>query len=213
MNPPRPPGSKLACSASCSPCPSNSSSAAGSAACTLCALYQYPASYLAATADSWNSSAQSFQDLSGNGRVGRLTAGSVSVETVAGHGAGTGISIPYVGGSPSTKILWGSLSVPSTFTICSISRFSGAAKQRILVCANRDWLHGHFGWGGVRAGATFYDEDININYTITPNTNWVVACGRNVAVGSGKVGTMINGFTPYMAFDVYGTYDIYGIYI
>jgi hypothetical protein len=94
-----------------------------------------------------------------------------------------------VGGTTSTKILWGDLSIPSTFTICSITRYSGAAKQRILACTNRNWLHGHHTG---RAGATFYDKDINLQYTITPNTNWVVACGRNV-VGSSQVGTIING--------------------
>ena len=152
-------------------------------------LSNYPA-YLVATASSWDQSKQEFQDLSGNGRVGRLTAGSASVGTIAGNGAGAEISIRYVGGSTSTKILWGSLSVPSTFTICSITRYSGAAKQRILTCKNRNWLHGHWGYRAPYAGATFYDMDINLQYTITSNTNWVVACGRNV-VGSGQVGTII----------------------
>jgi hypothetical protein len=160
-----------------------------------CALDQYPASYLAATADSWNKSAQVFQDVSGNERVGQLTAGSVSVGTLGGNGAGAGVSIPYVGGTTSTKIKWGSASIPSTFTICSITRYSGVSKQRILGSSNLNWIHGHWGYGGSgNAGATYYYADTNVEYTITPNTNWVVACGRNV-VGSGKVGAIINGAT------------------
>jgi allantoicase len=151
-------------------------------------LSKYPA-YLVATASSWDQSRQEFQDLSGNGRVGRLTSGSASVGSIAGHGADAGVSIPYVGGSASTQILWGSLSVPSTFTICSITRYSGAAKFRILTCTSGNWLHGH--WSS-NAGATFYGDNIDLYYTITPNTNWVVACGRNV-VGSSQVGTIING--------------------
>jgi hypothetical protein len=148
----------------------------------------YPA-YLVATASGWNQSGQEFPDLSGNGRVGRLTAGSASAGSIEGHGADAGVSIPYVGGSTSTQILWGSLSVPSTFTICSITRYSGAAKFRILTCTSANWLHGH--WSS-KAGATFYGHAIGIDYTITPNTNWVVACGRNV-VNSSQVGTIING--------------------
>jgi len=53
---------------------------------------------------------------------------------------------------------------------------------------NLNWVHGHWSYG-------YYYTDANIGYTITPNTNWVVACGRNVAVGSGKLGTIITGVT------------------
>jgi hypothetical protein len=140
-----------------------------------------------------------FHDISGNRRVGRLTAGSASTGVLAGNGAG--IPVAYVGGTPSTKILWGDLSVPSTFTICSITRYSGAAKARILTTStNANWLHGHWGVEGApheKAGATYYVTDVKIGHTITPNTDWVVACGRNVAVGSGKVGTIINGETTH----------------
>ena len=54
------------------------------------------------------------------------------------------------------------------------------------VCANQNWLYGHYGYGGTFAGGTFYDS-------IPTKTDWVVACGRN-CVGS-KVGTIINGVT------------------
>jgi hypothetical protein len=148
-----------------------------------------------------------FQNVSGNGRVGQVTASLVSVGTVAGNGAGAGISIPYVGGTTSTKVNWGSASIPSTFTICSITRYSGAAKQRILGCTNKSWLHGHFGLDEKYAGATFYGTDISLNYTITPDTNWVVACGRNV-VGSGKVGTIINGVTTSTGMGGTGNCDL-----
>jgi hypothetical protein len=155
---------------------------------TTSALDQYPATYLAATAGSWDQSAQVFQDICGNRRVGRLTEGSASSGVLAGNGAG--IPVAYVGGTPSTKILWGDLSVPSTFTICSITRYSGAATQRILGCSNLNWIHGHHAG---KAGSTHYGFDANLAYSISSNTNWVVACGRNVGPGGSNASTIING--------------------
>ena len=67
---------------------------------------------------------------------------------------------------------------------------------------------GHWGYGGSgKAGATYYYIDADVGYTITPNTNWVVACGRNV-VGSGKVGTIINGATTSTANGGTGNCDL-----
>jgi hypothetical protein len=156
---------------------------------TSSALDQYPATYLAATAGSWDQSANMLQDISGNRRVGRVTTGSTSAGVLAGNGAG--ISVPFVEGTTATQILWGSLSVPSTFTICSITRYSGAAKQRILGCKNLNWLHGHHADSAIHAGGTWYGQDINLGYSISPDTDWVIACGRNV--GGSSVGTIING--------------------
>jgi hypothetical protein len=128
----------------CSACPSNSNSSAGSAAFTTCACsggyYQrlhpiadslnlYPA-YLVAAAESWDSSQQRFLDLSRSGRVGMLQTGAVSIGSLTGNGAFW--SVPYVGGTTGTQFSWGAASIPSNFTICSITRYSGVAKRRIL---------------------------------------------------------------------------------
>ena len=136
-------------------------------------LNVYPA-YLVATAEGWNSSQGRFMDLSGNGRVGTLGAGAVSVGSVTGNGAGR--PVPYVGGTTGTQISWGAASIPSTFTICSITRYSGTAKARILQCRESNWLHGHHGGGG-NAGGTYYGIFIGnnpgtllTNY-VSPNTN------------------------------------------
>jgi hypothetical protein len=154
-------------------------------------LSLYPA-FLTASAVSWDSSQQSFMDLSGNGRVGTLQAGAVSVGSVSGNGATW--PVPYVGGTTETQISWGALSIPSTFTICSITRYSGAAKQRILQCKDMNWLHGHHG-GNV--GGTFYGTSSTLG-TVSPNTNWVVACGRNIQT-AGSAGTIINGVVTSVA--------------
>jgi hypothetical protein len=158
-------------------------------------LNLYPA-YLMASAESWNPSQGRFMDLSGNGRVGTLQAGEVIVGSVTGNGAVRFSGVPYVGGNRGTRISWGEESIPSTFTICSITRYSGAwwgAKQRILQCKDRNWMHGHYGYyHNPWAGATCYGGPGELQYTITPDTNWVVACGRNIQT-PGSAGTIING--------------------
>jgi hypothetical protein len=180
----------------------------GSAACIddsadpLADILSLNPAYLIASAESWDSSQNRFMDLSGNGHVGTLQAGAVSVGSVTGNGATW--PVPYVGGTTGTQISWVAASIPSTFTICSITRYSGAVKQRILQCRDRNWLHGHWGGHGVAyAGATWYDglwsnEYGNILYSISTQTDWVVACGRNIQT-AGSAGTIINGFVTSTA--------------
>jgi hypothetical protein len=77
------------------------------------------------------------------------------------------------------------------FTICSITRYSGASNhQRILTCDTTNWLHGHVSGN---AGAIYYGATTGLlAYSISTRTNWVVACGRNT-VASGASGVIING--------------------
>jgi hypothetical protein len=147
--------------------------------------------YLVASAEAWDTVNSRFTDLSGNGRHGALTGGTVSVGSVTGNGAG--LSIPFVGGTVPTIIRWPTASIPSTFTICSITRYTGGAQQEIFN-AGDSWKHGHYngyagsiyygGWNSV-IEATFF-------YTISVKTNWVIACGRNIAT-PGAISTIVNG--------------------
>jgi hypothetical protein len=102
-------------------------------------------------------------DLSASGRVGTRQAGMLSVGNVTGNGGeewtkhssnvfghssnGAGWSVPYVGGTTGPQFSWGSASIPTTFTICSIRRYSGAGKDR-------NGSHGHWGHSVTYAGAT-----------------------------------------------------------
>jgi len=201
----------------CKSCPANSDSPAGSdhiSNCTCNAGYtreeevssvltKHPP-YLAATAESWDSTLNRFTDISGNGRHGTLVGGTAAQGTVAGHGAA--INVPFVGGTTATQIRWPAGSVPSTFTICSVTRYTSTSGQfRILQSASGNWLHGHH---GSKVGSTYYEgSSANLNRDpvnnlaklgMTSRTDWVVTCGRNTGV-SGKVGTMANGVTTSVA--------------
>jgi hypothetical protein len=149
----------------------------------------YPA-HLMASAESWNPSQQRFLDLSGNGRVGTLQAGTVNVGSVTGHGANLNWSVPYAEGTTGTQISWGAGSLPQNFTICSVTRHYDhvlksrnltvripGIKKRILQCADK------------------------LGYPITNGTDWVVACARNIGstLSSVSVSTLINGVPTTVA--------------
>jgi hypothetical protein len=68
-------------------------------------------------------------------------------------------------------------SIPLTFTICSVTRYSGNAKGRILDGEGANWLHGHYNG---KAGVAYYNgwatSDSN---NLTPKTDWLIHCGQN----------------------------------
>ena len=108
--------------------------------------------FLSTTAEDYDSTQTCFLDTSGNNRHGVLVAGTVSSGRAAGNGATNQIS--YVQGSSTARINWPGGSVPSSFTICSVTRYAGAARQRILQALQGNWLHGHHtGY----AGSTHYE--------------------------------------------------------
>ena len=160
--------------------------------------------YLAATAERWDSSLNRFTDVSGNGRHGTLIAGSATRGTGSGNGASN--QVEYVQGEAASKIHWPLGSIPSTFTVCSVSRHTSSDTGRILQCTTGNWLHGHWQTYG---GATYYDAAGAGNYDSAPvatpsalgissSQEWVVTCGRNTQV-AGQVGTIANGVTTSTA--------------
>lgn len=159
--------------------------------------------YLMTSAEAWDVANNRFTDLSGNGRHGVLTGGTVTVGSVSANGAGW--SIPYVQGTTSSSISWSAGSIPSTFTICSITRYSGATRRRILQCTSLNWLHGH--WNGNAGGTHYHGQGATEYYSISPNTNWVVVCGRNIWT-AGSAGVIANGVVTCTACGGVGNCDL-----
>jgi len=123
--------------------------------------------YIVSDAADWNTVTQRFdskcvvQTCAGN--TGARSAGTVTTGIASGNGAGA--LVAFVGGTTSTKSQWGAGSIPGAFTICSVTRYSGATKQRILSAwqnpaGDLNWLHGHW---GARAGSKFYGVDSHVN--------------------------------------------------
>jgi hypothetical protein len=97
----------------------------------------------------------------------------------------------------SSAISFGAV-IPSEFTVCSVTRYTGSAKRRILDGAGANWLHGHY-YGN--AGVAYYEGWKTANQNnVSPNTNWLVMCGSNAGsqlklVNGVDVGTIEAGGT------------------
>ena len=118
-------------------------------------------------------------DITGNGRHATIgtKGGTKGLAIGTGSGNGATASVPYISGTPDTTITWPSGSIPSTFTICSITRYTGASnRDRILEGTTGDWLHGHY--GGSVAFVAYGSSQIKVNNPKTA-TNWLVMCGGN----------------------------------
>jgi len=56
-----------------------------------------------------------------------------------------------------------------------------------------NWIHGHWGHQGARAGLNFYGNDYhgNLHFSVANVDNWLTICGRNL-VASGSDGIIVN---------------------
>ena len=122
--------------------------------------------------------------------VGKFTAkptkGSVKTVISTGHGA-TG-AMWAVQGATSSSYTFGDI-LTSQYTICSITRYTGGSRNRILTGSRANWLHGHWNGG---AGIAHYDGWVGASSNQMKNKDdWVIMCGTSNAVllHGKKVGT------------------------
>jgi hypothetical protein len=148
-----------------------------------------------------------------NGR----NASTIGINKNYARGDGAEASIPYINGTTSSTITWPDGSIPTTYTICSITRYTGSANNgRILVNANANqaavnFLHGH--WANKR-GVAHYNAWKTAQTSVGTITDWLVMCGTNgtngtpgnilrdgTAIGTANGGTgnsqlTVNSFEP-----------------
>jgi len=97
-------------------------------------------------AEDWNTVTGKFDSTCAGqtcaGNTGARTSGTATAGSQTGHGAGGAVTV--LGGDTGTKLHWGAGSIASAFAICSVTRYAGSTKQRILHCTDRNWLHGHW---------------------------------------------------------------------
>jgi len=145
----------------------------------------------------WNVATQRFDRKCGvttcTGNTGAMVGGNVASGTEMGNGAAG--QVAFVGGNTTTRMQWGGGSIPAAFTICSVTRYSGSTRQRILGClgnpaGNLNWIHGHW---NAKAGSNFYNGDFhsNLQFSIPVIDNWVVVCGSNIN-NNGRTGIIVN---------------------
>ncbi len=78
-----------------------------------------------------------------------VSKGTIKFGSDVGDGAKG--KVAFISGSTQSQLLWPEGSIPKSFTICSITRYTGGTNRRILQGAHRNWLHGHWRGG---AGVT-----------------------------------------------------------
>ena len=112
-------------------------------------------------------------------------------------------NINVLSGTTSSNIEFGNV-IENEFTVCSITRYSGTNKKRILNGGTgTNWMHGH--WNGA-TGVVWYEDNYGnlssstptnksqYNYTYVDNKErWQVVCATNTTASDGKQTTLANG--------------------
>ena len=103
---------------------------------------------------------------------GRVTKGSVTAKVEVGHGATR--AVRYLSGNTHAGYDFGRIMKPD-YTICSVTRYAGHHRNRILQTSHPNWLHGH--WGG-RVGVAHYSP-WQVSDSSGSLTDWLVMCGNS----------------------------------
>jgi len=122
-------------------------------------------------AENW--SGTTLLDSSGNGRHA-TTSGTINKYTSSGNGASGNIT--YIAGNTSSTLSFPSGSIPSTFTILSLSKYLAGTRRRILQAQSGNWLHGH--WNGNR-GVCYYEGWKTPVSSVGNIDDWLCCIGKN----------------------------------
>jgi hypothetical protein len=114
----------------------------------------------------WRSSVKTY---TGNRRAGTV------YYRCANSGNGAAGKVCYAQGNTAARYDFGAV-IKTTFTICSISRYTGGTARRILLGSRSNWLHGH--WNS-RTGIAHYDGWLAGAGNRVSRNNWVYMCGSS----------------------------------
>ncbi|KAJ1464583.1 hypothetical protein T484DRAFT_1757993, partial [Baffinella frigidus] len=112
-------------------------------------------------------------DRMGNGFNAQVTAGEATVVSTTGNGAVNIITV--LQGSITTAITWPAKSIPSTMTICTVSRYRDTANQGWFFLGNY-FFHAH-GGASVR-GLAYYGTLRTTWDSVGIVTDWLIMCGN-----------------------------------
>ena len=131
-------------------------------------------------AKNWQEELVYLPDSSGNYRHAVSVEGSISAANASGYGA----TVPqhYIYGAQSDKLFMPANSLPNAFTLCTLTRYTGGAKGRIITASSFNFIHGHyFGNRGVAYYGTWKTSSSDLPGA--DDLDWLVMCGKNVANG------------------------------
>jgi hypothetical protein len=138
------------------------------------------------SASSW--SGTTLTELGGTVSRNATTSGVVN-GTSTGNGANAPVT--YLTGSRIDSILWTSGSIPSIFTIFSITRYiEGGDQQRILQGTNNNWMHGH--WDTFR-GICNYRKFVTPYSNTGVKSDWLECGGTNSNIVNVPNNVLVDG--------------------
>ena len=126
-------------------------------------------------AEKWDATARVLRDSSGNNRDSITAAGNIN--KVGAAVGGSPEVMTFLEGNTGSGIVFPPGSIPTKFTVCSVSRYTSNRRGRILQAAQPNWLHGH--WYG-RRGVAYFDGWLNYN-NMGKHEDWLVMCTKNAA--------------------------------
>ena len=118
-------------------------------------------------------------DNSGNNRHSSGIRGSIAQSFF-----GSSKTEKYIYGSSTSGITLGT-TIPTGFTICSISSYTSSHRGRILDAKYPGkWIHGHY--RGV-AGVAHYEHWVTSSASVLDPLQWVVVCGKSTKVTANDI--------------------------
>ena len=128
----------------------------------------------------YNSNAKLLYDISGHGKHA-ITGGEILLVAAT--------DVKYLTGGTMSIVVWPTGSIPSLFTICSVTRYiKGGKMQKILAALTINWYHGF--WNSKR-GVAWYDGWSTTVVSVGVLTDWLVMCGKNG--GSNPKNILVDG--------------------
>ena len=136
-----------------------------------------PQSSLVAWYQSANAGAQWISQINADTYAGEVLEGDVLVKAETGHGYSR--TINYIEGTTASQYSFGHI-ISDNFTICSVTRYTGDTKGRILQGTRSNWFHGHRSSGAI--GVSFYGGYQTPTMSSSDEldtTDWLIMCGSN----------------------------------
>ena len=109
--------------------------------------------------------------------VAKPLSGSVEVTATTGNLAEG--EVVAVSGTTASSYTFGGDILHSKYTICSLTRYNGDTRRRILTGTRSNWLHGHWNSG---AGVAYYEGWMGASSGQVDDLEWVVLCGTSTSI-------------------------------
>jgi len=120
--------------------------------------------------------------------------GTTGVSLVTGDQCDNYVCANYISGNSTSTINFGMI-LPASYTICTISRYTGSITGRILQASGADFAHGHHnGFAGV---ANYGGTWLNTSSSSTSTYTWLVMCGTSSAQAFVDVGKFVGSTTTF----------------